>query len=68
MVKYLKIINVIKPLKNLLSKRLETPVEPQGENSPLDENKGLTEITRGGIYVGTWVNSKLAIHHLFLNL
>ncbi len=45
-----------------LSKRLEMPIESQRENSPLGENKGFIEITRGGNYAGTWVNSKVAIH------
>ncbi|MDM8567521.1 KilA-N domain-containing protein [Candidatus Halobeggiatoa sp. HSG11] len=45
-----------------LSNKLEMPIKPQRENSPLGENKGLIEITRGGNYAGTWVHSKLAIH------
>ncbi len=45
-----------------LSKRLETPIEYQRANSPLGVNKGLVEITHGGINPGTWVHSKIAIH------
>jgi len=45
-----------------LSKKLETPIESQRQNSALDGNKGLMEITRGGNNAGTWIHSRVAIH------
>jgi len=45
-----------------LSKSTGLPVEYQSGISRFGENKGLVEITRGGISPGTWIHSKVAIH------
>ena len=38
------------------------PIKSQVGNSRFDENKGLMEITHGGIDAGTWIHSNLAIY------
>jgi hypothetical protein len=47
---------------NELSNFTGLPVKSQRGNSPFGENKGLMEITRGGMNAGTWIHSKVAIH------